>query len=204
MKRKYIFIWLVMLFVILCVNNVLGFEDSRHEKVRHHKKVTTLDVVRVDWDKADTYHQPVIKLGNIDITKAVQTSKVDPKEYKEWFRSEIINAAKKLKINLVEEGSSNYDLELRVTLSKLDPGSAAGRMIAAELGLGLANVKIEGELIDKNGSNVIVFKESRSASANIGFDDIKGDAGPAALRNMVVKIASEIMEETADVFPAKS
>lgn len=200
MKTKIALTVFLLVSVGVCACSVFG-----NQELRDYKKVTTLDIVKADISKVSLYAHPVIKLGNISLGKSITGSKISPEEYKEWFRSEIINAAKRIGVNIVEDETNAYDLELKTTLVKLDPGSVAGRFIAAELGLGLANVKIEAELVDKRSGDVVaLFKESRSASANLGIDDFKGDAGPALVRKMTVKIASEIIEEIANIFPVKS
>lgn len=85
---------------------------------------------------------------------------------------------------------------LALAITYFTPGSAAGRMWAAEFGAGHAIIQIEGKLTEATtGKSIACFADRRRDSAAIGFEDLGGDAGPRLIKRMVEAIARDFVKE---------
>ncbi|WP_456444477.1 DUF4410 domain-containing protein [Thiolapillus sp.] len=111
-----------------------------------------------------------------------------------------------LKSSLEDGGivSSDYQdtpVRLDLAITYMDPGSAAKRVWAGELGAGHAQVQIEGRVTDTTSGNVLAtFAERRRSSGYIGIKDIGGDSGPSLIKQMITLISGDVTNELRQTF----
>lgn len=85
---------------------------------------------------------------------------------------------------------------LELAITEMDPGSAAARIWAGELGAGHAFVQVEGKLTDATDGTLLCELVQRTrASGAIGFRDVGGDSGPAMVKEMLGMIAAAVRDE---------
>ncbi len=106
---------------------------------------------------------------------------------------------------IVAANSEVAALNLELAITFMDPGSAAARIWAGDLGAGHAQLQIEGKYLDSaSGQLVATFAERRRSSGAIGLKDIGGDAGAALIREMVRFISEDIVGQLRKSFGSYS
>jgi hypothetical protein len=88
--------------------------------------------------------------------------------------------------------------KISLAITYLTPGSAAGRMWAAELGAGHAIVQVDGKVSDVTGKEIASFEDRQRDSGAIGFEDLGGDAGPRMVKRMLESISLNFVKELSE------
>ncbi len=143
-----------------------------------------------------------IRLEPIAIDRISNQKGVTVEDCREWLRNALVKAASASGAPIVIEARPNgAQARLDIAITQMTPGSAAGRILAGELGMGHASVQVEGLIVDmKSREEVVAFSDRRFSSGAIGFRDIGGDAGPTLVREMLEQIAADIMQELNESF----
>lgn len=106
---------------------------------------------------------------------------------------------------LVRAGTPGRPAELRLAITEMSPGSAFGRIMAGELGVGHAWVQVEGRLLDATTGELIgQVADRRRGSGMHGLRDMGGDSGPAMIREMLAEIGESIRTEVARAFASRA
>ena len=151
-----------------------------------------------DASRARKTESPSILLSDISTDMISDKKGVSVSDSISWLQSGLENAG------LISSDSRNASLKIEVAITFLDPGSAAKRVLAGELGAGHANVQVEGKVFDiENGDLVAAFAERRSSSGAIGLKDIGGDAGPGLIEQMIKLVTDDINSELEHTFSLK-
>jgi hypothetical protein len=135
-----------------------------------------------------------IQLSEVSTDRIEDQKGITASECAELLRSSLVQGSLG---NIVASPSGTGRIaQLDVAITNMDPGSAAARIFAGELGAGHAWVQIEGSVVDpKSGEVLASFAERRRSSGAIGFEDVGGDSGPSQVRRMVRDIAIDIRKE---------
>ena len=97
---------------------------------------------------------------------------------------------------LFDGGATGRVARLELAVTRMDPGSAAARIFAGELGAGHVDVQVEGRLVDaEDGELLATFSQRTRASGAVGFRDVGGDAGPAMVEEIMGMIARAVQNE---------
>ena len=137
--------------------------------------------------KADS---PLILMGEIATDMISDKKDVTVADSVSWLKSALQDG------DLITTDSNNSSFRLDVAITVMDPGSAAKRIWAGELGAGHAQVQVEGKLYDIEGGSVrATFAERRTSSGAIGLKDVGGDAGPSLIEEMIQQISEDVKAE---------
>jgi uncharacterized protein DUF4410 len=140
-----------------------------------------------------------IRLGEIDVGRISAHAGVTPEDCKAWFENALRKTPSAHSEHLVADDTAPAQLEVAIT--EMDPGSAAARIFAGELGAGHAWVQVEGRVVDRQSQDqVVAWSARRSSSGTIGIQDVGGDAGPALVRAMLEQIAIDLDSELRETF----
>lgn len=97
---------------------------------------------------------------------------------------------------LIDLGGPGRVARLELAITRMHPGSAAGRIFAGELGAGHVDVQVEGKLVDsEDGALLATFAQRTRASGAIGFRDMAGDAGPDMVHEIMGMIGQAVQKE---------
>ena len=137
-----------------------------------------------------------ISVEAINIDRIKDEKGVTAEDCRRWLRNALLNATSSLRDNFIfDDTSSEAQARLEIAITEMTPGSAAGRIFAGELGMGHAWVQVEGRVVDRNGEEVVAFRDRRRSSGAIGFADTGGDAGPGLVAGMLTNIANDLVQE---------
>jgi hypothetical protein len=85
---------------------------------------------------------------------------------------------------------------LMLAVTKLDPGSGAGRIFAGELGMGNASIHMEAKLIDAaTGKPVAAFASDMTDSGNAGIDDMGPNGTERILKRLFDRFNEDIVKQ---------
>ena len=136
-----------------------------------------------------------ILLGDIATDKIGDRKDVGVAECVTWLEASLLKGS----IIVVDQSDLKYRIDLAITY--MDPGSAAKRIWAGELGAGHAQVQVEGKVFDiESGQIVATFAERKRSSGAIGLKDIGGDAGPSLIKQMLNLISEDVNDELLATF----
>ncbi|MDX2088074.1 MAG: DUF4410 domain-containing protein [Kofleriaceae bacterium] len=144
-----------------------------------------------------------VALSEID-TRAIADAKgITAAEARETLRGALVaGAGGDVVLRHGLEGSTS---RLEVAITELDPGSAAARVFAGELGAGHAWVQVEARLVDPaSGAVLAAFVERSRDSGGIGLRDTFGSVGPTLVRELLQRAARDIRDELAIVLPGEA
>lgn len=84
---------------------------------------------------------------------------------------------------------------------KVDPGDQAQRVLAGEIGLGAAIVKVDGQLIDaKTGEIILKLTDTRSKTGSWALRNMTTeDSGPGLVADILDAIAGAIISEVSSI-----
>ena len=138
-----------------------------------------------------------LQLMSINTGKISDQPGVTVEDCKDWVKIGLLKGSKD-DVDRVTLESPTRDAQalLEIAITEMTPGSAGGRMLAGEFGLGHAIVQIEGKIVDaQTKEEISLFSDLRRSSGMIGLQDISGDAGPSLVRQMLLEIGVDIMME---------
>lgn len=136
-----------------------------------------------------------LTLGDIQTDTIADKKGVTVANSAEWLRAGVTRG------ELFAPGAGPAAGRLDLAITFMDPGSAAARIWAGELGAGHAQVQVEGRVTDPaSGKLLAAFAERRRSSGAIGLQDMGGDAGPSLIRTMIDKITEAANQELAATF----
>ena len=153
-----------------------------------------LEAYWVDVGQIKRSNAPRIVLGEISIAGIEDHKGVTVADCVGWLKEDL------LKGHIISNSQeAKYRLDLAIT--HMDPGSAAKRLLAGEIGAGHAQLQIEGKVIDIQSGKVLAsFAERRRSSGAIGIEDMAGDAGPHIIEHLVSLISADVNSELLAAF----
>ena len=153
-----------------------------------------LEAYWVDMARIKRSNPPRILLGEISIAGIKDHKGVTVADCVGWLKNDL------LKGRIISDSQeAKYRLDLAIT--HMDPGSAAKRLLAGEIGAGHAQLQIEGKVIDIQSGKVLAsFAERRRSSGAIGIEDMAGDAGPHIIEHLVSLISADVNSELLAAF----
>jgi hypothetical protein len=164
---------------------------SRLESGRHVEKFWSDEAVIEDR------RYSAVDLKAIDVTRISDTEDVTAEQSALWLKAALTSNLPWLRLrDAFAPDAGQAGAQLRVAITEMTPGSAAGRMFAGEFGMGHAIIQVEGEMVDLDSQAVVVaFADRRRSSGTIGFEDIGGDAGPRLVQRMLEELAADLAQE---------
>ncbi|MCP4090189.1 MAG: hypothetical protein GY746_10395 [Gammaproteobacteria bacterium] len=148
-----------------------------------------------DGDQIQKTDPVVIFLGDVDISQLSDKKDLSVDDAVGWLKLDLENRG------VVTSKHPNASLRADLAITYMDPGSAAKRMWAGELGAGHAQVQIEGKVIEvESGMLLASFAERRRSSGAIGLKDLDGDAGPGLVQEMIKLISEDVSNELQSAF----
>lgn len=150
------------------------------------------------WADAGLKPQTLTKIlvEDIDISRITDQPPVTRAEASQWLKTAIVSSIQAQPGWQTGVSGESPTAKLSLAITFLTPGSANGRIIAGEFGLGHAIVQVDGKLVDaSSGKEVAAFSVRRRDSGSIGFEDALGDVSPRLVKRMLDKIASDVVKE---------
>jgi hypothetical protein len=150
------------------------------------------------WTDAELKQQTLAKISveDIDTSRITDQPTVTRSDASKWLKTAMVSSIQARPGWQTNEPPDSSTAKLFLAITYLTPGSAGGRILAGELGIGHAIVQVEGKLIDSNsGKEVASFADRHRDSGSIGFEDTGGDAGPKLVKRMLEKTASGVVKE---------
>ncbi|MEM5786649.1 MAG: DUF4410 domain-containing protein [Syntrophobacteraceae bacterium] len=122
-----------------------------------------------------------------------------------WLEEAVVSNIQKAPGWKISERPEEYKKNLFMSVTHLDTGSAAGRILAAELGAGHAFVQAEGKLTDSTTNKELAsFTDRRRDTGVLGLEDLAGNAGRKLVKRMLEGIASDIVMELSNDLTARN
>jgi hypothetical protein len=132
----------------------------------------------------------------VAIEGAVDTKGVTAADVQAWVNESLRKQLVKDGFKPLEAGADDAATHvLEVQLVEFTPGSSGGRMLAGELGFGVAKLEVKGSLRSAAGETLLRFTDRRSHSGGMGIDDIQGDVGPVLVKKLTAELADDISAE---------
>jgi hypothetical protein len=143
-----------------------------------------------------------IRVEAIAIDRIQDQEGVTAEDCRGWLRNALVEGTRVLGDHFVfEAGLDEAEARLEIAITEMTPGSATGRKLAGEFGMGHAWVQVEGRIVDiESNEEVVAFSDRRRSSGAIGLKDIGGDAGPSLVHEMLDQIATDIIQERTESF----
>jgi hypothetical protein len=139
----------------------------------------------------------VILLSEVSGDEITDKKDVTVEDCVSWLRAGLENGG------IISGTKDDAPVAMDVAITFMDPGSAAKRIWAGELGAGHAQVQVEGKVYDvESGQVLATFAERRSSSGAIGLKDLGGDAGPGLIEQMIKQIGDDVTHELRLTFAA--
>jgi len=153
------------------------------------------------WSAPELKGQTTAKIyvESVDTSRVKNQPGVTVEDAAHWLREAAMSSINKQPGWSTAEQPEASTSKLVLAITYFTPGSAGGRILAGEFGLGHAFVQVEGRLIE-SGTNkeIACFSDRRRDSGAVGFEDIAGDAGPKLVNRLLRHIAADVAKELAD------
>ena len=144
----------------------------------------------------------VIHVPRVNIHDLSDKHGITSRDCGEWLDNRLAYAARAMPDHFIF-GTEGYSAQARLTVSitSVTPGNRGLRLLAGELGLGNAQVQVDGRISDIDSSDELaVFTDRKRSSGGIGLRDIGRDVGPQLVHELLEQTASSIIAEVKESF----
>jgi hypothetical protein len=165
-------------------------------------KGTYIDRSQADLPAIKAANLSALSLAEIDVSRVVDQDGITRKAGAQALRAGLLGSS--ANPDSIPLRGSRGAGTLDVAIVEMSIGSAVGRVMAGEVGVGHAWVQVDARVIDpKSGRILASLSDRRRSSGDIGFRDTFGSAGPALVREMLKASGSDIRRELDLLFGAR-
>ncbi len=193
--RFIVFLLLAIIFLGGCSSNVVN--TGYHSNYAGFKTGVYVEKCSVNGSLLNKNNYSAIHILSLSTAAISNQEGVSVDDCVQWLKTYIASAAATKGVP-VSFGSDNttQPLVMEIAITEMTPGSAFGRMMAGEFGVGHAWVQVEGRITDEELDEIVFsFSDRRRSSDHIGLSDIGGNAGPGMVRKMLEEIANDMVNE---------